>query len=368
VNNGDGTVTDTMAGLMWQRATAEPTYRWQGALGYCEDLFLAGYDDWRLPNRKELRSMVDYAAYEPAVGGSVFPDTLPSCYWSSTSRDVYADDAWVIHFLNGSDEWRYKTKRHNVRAVRGGQPSVPGHLFVLAPAQGSHWPLGEVMPVSWDTAGLGGNVRISISREGGIAGSFQTIAASTENDGAYEWTVTAPGSVNCMLKITPENQPEKGTTQGLFTIQSEAADPIPDIKVNGSDGPVYIHPGTPAAVTASLDPGTRSGEFCDWWVGALSPFGDYWLNSALNWVQSAYPIRVGTFGLFALPEILLFDHPLPHGSYTFFFLLDQNPNGQLDDMTWYDTVGVVSTVGAAEAVPDGVDTEDFLAQPEPTEK
>ena len=49
------------------------------------------------------------------------------------------------------------------------------------------------------------------------------IIASTENDGACEWTVTGPRSVNCVLRIEPVSDPAKGTIQGLFTIGSSGA-------------------------------------------------------------------------------------------------------------------------------------------------
>ena len=74
------------------------------------------------------------------------------------------------------------------------------------------------MPIVWDTKTISGNVKISISREGGKEGTFQTIAASTENDGHYNWISTGPGSVNCVLKIKPLGDPAKGTIQGLFCI------------------------------------------------------------------------------------------------------------------------------------------------------
>jgi len=59
-NNKDGTVSDLNSKLMWSQADSGEGLDWAGALKYCEDLKLAGYDDWRLPNIKELQSIVDY--------------------------------------------------------------------------------------------------------------------------------------------------------------------------------------------------------------------------------------------------------------------------------------------------------------------
>ncbi|MDQ1333920.1 MAG: hypothetical protein QG552_870, partial [Thermodesulfobacteriota bacterium] len=69
VDKGNGTVTDTSTGLMWQQDTARDdqgnydTMTWEEALAYCEGRTLGGHTDWRLPTIKELRSLVDYTRY-----------------------------------------------------------------------------------------------------------------------------------------------------------------------------------------------------------------------------------------------------------------------------------------------------------------
>jgi hypothetical protein len=60
VDNGDGTVTDRATGLMWSKADSGRGMDWESALRSAEALTLAGHDDWRLPNAKELQSIVDY--------------------------------------------------------------------------------------------------------------------------------------------------------------------------------------------------------------------------------------------------------------------------------------------------------------------
>lgn len=61
IDNGDGTVTDKATGLMWQKADDGTARDWENALSYAENLTLANYSDWRLPNAKELQSIVDYS-------------------------------------------------------------------------------------------------------------------------------------------------------------------------------------------------------------------------------------------------------------------------------------------------------------------
>ena len=79
VDNGDGTVSDNATGLMWQKTDNGPGLDWQSSLAYSENLELADYSDWRLPNAKELQSIVDYSkspqtTNSPAID-SVFETT-----------------------------------------------------------------------------------------------------------------------------------------------------------------------------------------------------------------------------------------------------------------------------------------------------
>lgn len=60
IDNGDGTISDLATGLMWQKADDGVSRDWQEALAYAESLELANKTDWRLPNAKELQSIVDY--------------------------------------------------------------------------------------------------------------------------------------------------------------------------------------------------------------------------------------------------------------------------------------------------------------------
>ena len=60
-DNMDGTISDAATGLMWQKADDGKARDWENALSYAENLSLAGYSDWRLPNAKELQSIVDYS-------------------------------------------------------------------------------------------------------------------------------------------------------------------------------------------------------------------------------------------------------------------------------------------------------------------
>ena len=130
VDNGNGTVTDTVTNLMWQQCSdgssgagcatgAAAFITWESAISYCEGLSLGGFTDWRLPNIKELRSIVDSAkSTAPAINATYFPATVSSNYWSSTSYAPNTSSAWYVYFNAGSVYYNSKTYGYYVRCVR----------------------------------------------------------------------------------------------------------------------------------------------------------------------------------------------------------------------------------------------------------
>ena len=92
-------VTDNTTGLQWQdNETVSKT--WTGTIDYCEALKLDG-TGWRMPNKKELLSLVDYTAYNPSID-AVFSHTTSNYYWSSTTLASNTSNAWIVRFNNGA--------------------------------------------------------------------------------------------------------------------------------------------------------------------------------------------------------------------------------------------------------------------------
>ncbi len=113
--DSNGIVTDSLTHLQWQDDLELAT--WKSAIKYCESLDLKG-KGWRLPNIKELSSIVDHSAYKPAVS-SVFQKILSDNYWSSTTRADNPSKAWTIHFLSGNTEdGGWKAQSRGVFCVR----------------------------------------------------------------------------------------------------------------------------------------------------------------------------------------------------------------------------------------------------------
>ncbi|MCD6584320.1 MAG: DUF1566 domain-containing protein [Desulfobacteraceae bacterium] len=236
VDNQDGTVTDTAVGLMWQQETAPGTYDWRQALACCETLILAGHTDWRLPTIKEQRVLVDWSQYSPAIDKDFFPDTQFSCYWSSLTIPGSSNGAWCMDFIDGNEYGGEKINTNHVRAVRGGQSGTLDALVILLPKQASTWAMGAIMPIRWDSAGLGTSVKISLSRQGGVDGSFTSIIETTPNDGSYDWTIEGAASVNCVIKIEQSDDSANWAGEGLFSIaeafqRSKLADVIKGLQV-----------------------------------------------------------------------------------------------------------------------------------------
>lgn len=134
---GDGaTVQDQHTQLIWMRCSlgqswnsdsascddnpAEAsTYTWQSALSAGNSANLEGNTTWRLPNKKELASIVDYRCVDPAINTDLFPNVFLQSYWTSTPQ-TYASSfsAWAIAFSNGNFTSGTLESEYAVRLVR----------------------------------------------------------------------------------------------------------------------------------------------------------------------------------------------------------------------------------------------------------
>lgn len=152
---GAETTVDNVTCLEWQKTPPTDTFTWQAALDYCEALTLDGHDDWRLPTRIEMASIVDFVAggvdksafpagasirelatlvdearVAPAINVTLFPNTKYGAksnnwYWASHHQRGSSSAAWAINFDDGftgfnagaSGAWNYWTSAF-VKCVR----------------------------------------------------------------------------------------------------------------------------------------------------------------------------------------------------------------------------------------------------------
>jgi hypothetical protein len=130
-DNNNGTVTDKLTGLIWMKdGGVLGTQTWADAMttantlasgsGGLEDGSQAG--DWRLPNVRELLSLIDYGRFNPSFPAShPFTDVQPFYFWSSTTSATGAGGAWGVYFFDGAVISNGKSATGYVWCVRGGK-------------------------------------------------------------------------------------------------------------------------------------------------------------------------------------------------------------------------------------------------------
>jgi hypothetical protein len=124
-------VQDAATGLFWPRQ-ANPLgapVTWAEGLAAVADMnrqgFL-GFSDWRMPNRAELRSLIDHSARQPALpAGHPFRDVFLGWYWTSTSKAGQENYAWNAHFEGGRLFYSRKDEFRLLWPVRGESAVLP---------------------------------------------------------------------------------------------------------------------------------------------------------------------------------------------------------------------------------------------------
>ena len=131
-NNGNGTVTDAATGLMWKQCAeglsgvgcasgTASRFIWAQALRLATDANFAGYADWRLPNKNELESLVEWRCFNPAINTKYFPNTPADLFYSASPYANNSFYAWFVHFNSGYVNHYLTFVYTFVRLVRGGQ-------------------------------------------------------------------------------------------------------------------------------------------------------------------------------------------------------------------------------------------------------
>ena len=175
-DNGDGTVTDDVTGLMWQKEDDNQNYNWYQASGIyepnynpssmnvCGSLNLGGYSDWRLPSKKELMGIVDYSIPSPGptLDQAIFPNTnakVNDIYWSHTSYTGSSNnEAWRVTFHDATVKANVKSNNLNtyVRCVRGVEEATSltdnGNDTVTDKRTELTWQQGEPGQMTWAPA------------------------------------------------------------------------------------------------------------------------------------------------------------------------------------------------------------------------
>lgn len=199
VDGAHGVVSDSRTQLMWQLCPRGQTgtscagtaglYSWSQALDEATAANTAsdgGYNDWRVPNVKELQSLVETGCTAPAIQSTVFPNTPSAEHWTSTSYAATPGSAWYVEFTEGAAFLTGKGTSHVVRLVRGGSAAASYTRAVIAQNL-----IG--LAASPATAVVNGTATLSVSSSGAsgnpvVYGSFTplvcTVTGNTVSYGA----------------------------------------------------------------------------------------------------------------------------------------------------------------------------------------
>lgn len=140
-DNANGTVNAPKTELIWKKCSEGQSwdagsnscvgsvirYTWAQALQRAKDVNNGtegenlGKSDWRVPNSKELSSIVELKCWDPSISISVFPSTPSWWYWSSSPYASYSNNVWFVNFNDGGDGSGSKSFILYVRLVRSEQ-------------------------------------------------------------------------------------------------------------------------------------------------------------------------------------------------------------------------------------------------------
>lgn len=115
IDNDDGTVTDALTALQWQKEDDGVERNYEDGRRYAKELRLAGYDDWRLPRKEELMELAKLAH---AALRQIFPNTKADGYWAETGREEF-------HWAESPDEIAYTVEFDAASANYGADVTYP---------------------------------------------------------------------------------------------------------------------------------------------------------------------------------------------------------------------------------------------------
>ncbi len=302
-----------------------------------------------------------------------------TCVWGSSATDVWADGMVFSHY-DGSTwtQTNLATGSQDIWGTSGSNIYAAGDNGGIVHYDSLNWS-GMTTPVSNILYGIWGSSNSDIFAVGhygtiihynGTAWSsmnsgstiihYWDVWGSAWNDvwavggggvilhyGGNKWTADTSGTSKHLYGIWGASSSQVFVVGSQGTILRYSATPlppikdaVPDIKVNGSDGPVSILPTTSVNVTVSLDSGDYASQNADWWLGVVTPFGPYSFVFPHGIIWGVAPLMPGPILDIAAP-LSVMNGALPPGQYEFLFGVDYLMNGVLDPAELFqDSVSV----------------------------
>ena len=315
----DGTVIHTKTGLMWKRCAEGQTWddtnatcagtagllNWQNALAAAATSTFAGHSDWRLPNVKELQSIVESCGYNPAINQTVFPATPAAfSWWSASSYGPNPASAWSVNFNGGNVFANDRSIGLFVRLVRGGQ-SFDSFDFLLgvvtvsktvAGAATGSVPAGTSFPITLTCGATVLNANATTATPAVFTrlppgnctvaeGTLPTIAGVMWGTPTYDpsATVTVTSGANAAVTVT---------NTASVTTYAITATPVPAAGGVVSCAPNPVNHGDTATCTATANAGYTFAN----WSGDCTGSGACTLSNvtATKTVTAAFTLKTFT--------------------------------------------------------------------------
>jgi hypothetical protein len=147
---------------------------------------------------------------EPAIYPSTADDGSASWITPTVSADITTCRI-KVQDVNNPNIWDMSDNNFTIKDV-----PPPETIAVLQPNGGEKCPIGSNQVIKWTSSGASGNVKIELTRDGGI--TWGLLYASSPNDGIENWTVTGPPSNLCKIRITDLDGSPSDQTDGYFEI------------------------------------------------------------------------------------------------------------------------------------------------------
>jgi hypothetical protein len=277
---GNGMVSDNLTGLVWTKdanlvQSRDPGYAgnpsgyvtWQQALAYVAKLNAEnylGHSDWRLPNRKEMRSLVDYSRNGPALpAGTPFTNVQVYWYWSSSTDADLPSSGWIVDMLDGGVFELSKSLASGfVWPVRGGLPGGMALLTVTPTGTGS----GTIVS---NPGGLVCNVSCSGQFPWGTSVTLQASPATYSL--FTNWGAPCSGNGDCTLSMLGET-----TVNAVFTLNTAYM-----VRLNRSTPPYF------SSLTSAYNSAAPAGDTIQAWALPFAENLNMNLNKSLT-IQGGY--------------------------------------------------------------------------------
>jgi len=291
-DNADGTATDNLTGLMWLKdANCFALQSWSNALSKVADFnlhpgtyscsgYAAGYDDWRLPNRKELLSLIDRSQWNPALpAGHLFVNVQNNSYWSNSgllaswattsggwSTIGVSGAAWTVSLSSGIADKPNMTSSYAVWPVRS--VITAGTATLMVSPQSADFGSVDVRVASApqefviENSGPGDLAISSIGTAGSNATMFRVSAGGADPCTGLSPILAENTSCTVLVTFTPASGGAK--TASLKIVSNAPATPIYQVPLIGSGVATLsvMKTGTGTGTVTSVPAGISCGTDC----------------------------------------------------------------------------------------------------------